>query len=334
MRVHRELGHAARLWDAGGREPSDLYRGARLAAARELPAELNATERAFLEASIDEADRERRTQARTNRRLRALLAAASVLLLVAIGAGVLSLVQRDNALDAQSAAEAQSLTSDAERVGALALSEPTLELSLLMATTGVTLEDRVETRGNLLDGPPAEPGRGPRSAAVERSRSAPSRPAPTAACSRAATPAASSGSPTCAPGGRAGRRSSSRSRWHRRRCGSRPTAARWRWARATANRAEVHLVDVATRRCAPDRRVAGTGGHRRHVVPEALARFRARRPPPRRRPGHTGKPARTGRSPSGSCSSTPTPAARYGGGAIRSGAGRWRPTCCSGTTVR
>ena len=81
-RVHRELGHAARLWDAGGREPSDLYRGARLATARELPAELNATERAFLDASVDEADRERRKQTRTNRRLRGLLAAAAVLLVV------------------------------------------------------------------------------------------------------------------------------------------------------------------------------------------------------------------------------------------------------------
>ncbi len=143
MRIHRELSHAARLWDAGGRESSDLYRGARLAAARELPAELNATERAFVEASVHESGRERR-------RLRSLLAAASVLLLVAIAAGVLSLVQRDNALDAESAAEAQALTADAERVGALALGEPTLERSLLLAATGLALEDRIETRSNLL----------------------------------------------------------------------------------------------------------------------------------------------------------------------------------------
>ena len=142
-RVHRELSRAAQSWDSGGREPSDLYRGARLAAARELPAELNATERAFVEASVHEAGRERR-------RLRGLLAAASVLLLVAIAAGVLSLVQRDNALEAESAAEAQALTSDAERVGALALGEPTLERSLLLAATGVALEDRIETRGDLL----------------------------------------------------------------------------------------------------------------------------------------------------------------------------------------
>jgi len=150
MRVHRQLGQAARLWDAGGREPSDLYRGARLASARELSAELNSTERAFIEASVDEADRERRTQIRTNRRLRTLLGAAALLLVLAVTAGALTLVQRDDALDARSAAEAQSLTSDAERVGALALSQPTLEQSLLLALTGVALEDRVETRGHLL----------------------------------------------------------------------------------------------------------------------------------------------------------------------------------------
>ena len=33
IRLHRQLGDAARLWEAGGREPSDLYRGARLGAA-------------------------------------------------------------------------------------------------------------------------------------------------------------------------------------------------------------------------------------------------------------------------------------------------------------
>ena len=30
LRLHRRLGDAARLWDAGGREAGDLYRGTRL----------------------------------------------------------------------------------------------------------------------------------------------------------------------------------------------------------------------------------------------------------------------------------------------------------------
>jgi class 3 adenylate cyclase len=66
IRAHRQLGDAARVWDAGGRETSDLYRGTRLAGAVELAqagrGELNATERAFLDASLAEAEREQRAE--------------------------------------------------------------------------------------------------------------------------------------------------------------------------------------------------------------------------------------------------------------------------------
>ena len=53
-RLHRHLADAARDWDERGRDPGELYRGARLAAALEWraghEAELNRTERAFLDA--------------------------------------------------------------------------------------------------------------------------------------------------------------------------------------------------------------------------------------------------------------------------------------------
>ena len=95
IRLHRELGDAARRWDSGGREAGDLYRGTRLAAAVEWaqahPDALNATERAFLDASVAESERERRTQLRANRRLRVLLAGAGLLLVAAVIAGVLAL---------------------------------------------------------------------------------------------------------------------------------------------------------------------------------------------------------------------------------------------------
>jgi WD40 repeat protein/class 3 adenylate cyclase/tRNA A-37 threonylcarbamoyl transferase component Bud32 len=154
IRAHRQLSNAARIWDAGDRETSDLYRGARLAGALELVQSgreaLNATERAFLDAGVAEAERERRDEQRINRRLRALLAVGAVLLVVAIAGAALSLISRSNARTAESAAEAQALTSDAERIGALALAAPTLDQSLLFAVAGVELEDRVATRGNLL----------------------------------------------------------------------------------------------------------------------------------------------------------------------------------------
>ena len=97
IRLHRELGDAARRWEAGSREAGDLYRGTRLAAgvewAQSHPDALNATERAFLEASVAESERERREQLRANRRLRVLLAGAGLLLVAALIAGVLALGQ-------------------------------------------------------------------------------------------------------------------------------------------------------------------------------------------------------------------------------------------------
>ena len=146
LRLHRQLGAAARIWETGGQDPSDLYRGARLAAASEWAKhpreELNATERGFLDSSLQEADRERRAQLRANRRLRALLAGALALLLIAVVAGVIALIQRSHA-------QAQALTSDAERLGAEALSDPNVDHSLLLAVTGVELQNRLQTRSDL-----------------------------------------------------------------------------------------------------------------------------------------------------------------------------------------
>lgn len=146
LRLHRQLGTAARSWESGGRDPSDLYRGARLTAAAEWAqhhhAELNATERRFLDTSVQEADRERRAQLRANRRLRALLAGTLGLLVIAVVAGVIALIQRSHA-------QAQALTSDAERLGAQALSDPNVDHSLLLALTGVKLQDRLQTRSDL-----------------------------------------------------------------------------------------------------------------------------------------------------------------------------------------
>jgi WD40 repeat protein/class 3 adenylate cyclase/tRNA A-37 threonylcarbamoyl transferase component Bud32/energy-coupling factor transporter ATP-binding protein EcfA2 len=147
LRLHRRLGDAARLWDAGGREASDLYRGARLTAALEWAQahahDLNATEREFLDESRQAGERDAQRQRRANRRLRALLSGAGILLVLAVIAGVVAFVQRGNARE-------QALRSDAERVGALAVAESTLDRRSLLAVAGMRLDDRVETRGALL----------------------------------------------------------------------------------------------------------------------------------------------------------------------------------------
>ena len=147
IRLHRQLGAAARLWDTGGRDPSDLYRGARLGAAADWAEHhreaLNAAECSFVDASLEEAGRERRAQLRANHRLRWLLAGAVALLLVAVLAGVVALIQRGHA-------QGQALTSDAERLGAQAQTEPDLDRAMLLAVAGVKLQNRVETRSDLL----------------------------------------------------------------------------------------------------------------------------------------------------------------------------------------
>jgi len=139
-RLHRHLIDAARDWDAGGRDPGELYRGARLSAALEWRAahegELNATERAFLAAS-------RTASERAHRRLRMVLATVAALLVVAVIAGVVALDQRAKARDEATAA-------DAQRLGAQALTVDTLDHSLLLARQAVALDDSLATRGNLL----------------------------------------------------------------------------------------------------------------------------------------------------------------------------------------
>jgi WD40 repeat protein/DNA-binding SARP family transcriptional activator len=141
-RLHRHLTRAAADWDATGRDAGELYRGARLAAALEwadsLGAEagLNRLEGEFLEQS-------RTAFARSNRRLRLLLAFVLALLLAAVLASAV-------ALTARGTARKQATAAIAQRLGAQALIEPRLDRALLLAREGVNLDDSTATRSNLL----------------------------------------------------------------------------------------------------------------------------------------------------------------------------------------
>lgn len=107
-RVHRQLGDAARAWHQAGEDASELYRGTRLQGALEWAAthrpDLNDGEQAFLDAGRAEAERESEearqrlaAQARSNRRLRGLLAGVAALLAVSLLSGWLFLRQRRRA---------------------------------------------------------------------------------------------------------------------------------------------------------------------------------------------------------------------------------------------
>jgi hypothetical protein len=119
--LHRHLIGAAQEWAAGGRDPGELYRGARLTGAldwaRDHDADLNQLEREFLDASraaaereVAEARRRAEREARTSRRLRGLLAGLAAVLAMALVAGGLALSLRGRA-------ERQALVADAGRLG-------------------------------------------------------------------------------------------------------------------------------------------------------------------------------------------------------------------------
>jgi WD40 repeat protein len=152
--IRSHITQAAKQWDGRGRDLAELYRGTRLSITLDWAArhgrELNELEREFLAQSRQASEQEAEKQRRTNRRLRGLLLGTAVFLVVALLAGSLALIQRGHARNAQSAAEAQALRSDAERIGTLALTEPNLDRSFLLAVLGVQLEDRPETQGDLL----------------------------------------------------------------------------------------------------------------------------------------------------------------------------------------
>jgi WD40 repeat protein/class 3 adenylate cyclase/energy-coupling factor transporter ATP-binding protein EcfA2 len=152
--LHRRLTEAAQEWEALGRDPGALFRGTRLATTGDWATahdpELNQLERGFLTASRQASQAEAERQRRANRRLRGLLIGAVVLLVVAVVAGAVALVQRSHARNAQAAAEAQALRSDAERIATLALTEPKLDRAMLLGVLGAQLKDLPETRGDLL----------------------------------------------------------------------------------------------------------------------------------------------------------------------------------------
>jgi WD40 repeat protein/DNA-binding SARP family transcriptional activator len=146
-RLHQHLIHAAQDWEAGGHDPGELYRGARLAStldwASDHGADLNELERAFLDESRAEAEHEAEHQRRTNRRLRALLAGLAALLALALVAGIVALNQRGEARDAARVADAQLFSVDA-------LKQPRLDRALLLTRAAVELDESPTTRGSLL----------------------------------------------------------------------------------------------------------------------------------------------------------------------------------------
>ena len=146
-RFRAHLAASASEWAARERDPSELYRGARLASALDWSAmraeELDDLEREFIDTSRSEGEREIRAQRRQNRRLRALLTGTAVLLVLALIAGTFALIARSNANHSATVALADSL-------GAQAVADPNLNQAMLLGVEGVKLDPSQRTEGDLL----------------------------------------------------------------------------------------------------------------------------------------------------------------------------------------
>jgi WD40 repeat protein/class 3 adenylate cyclase len=148
LRTLRQLTTAARSWEESGRDEADLYRGPRLVAAAELAGDerqFSRVERDFLEASRDARDRDLQSARRRARRLRVLLAVVAAALVAAVIAGSFALVQRGNARETATVAQAGRLAAQSREVAA---EHP--DLGLLLALEAGRLDDSVDTRGALL----------------------------------------------------------------------------------------------------------------------------------------------------------------------------------------
>jgi WD40 repeat protein len=159
--LRQHLTQAARQWDASGREDSELYRGARLSATMDWSAqhdqELNDLERDFVAESRQASEREAQRMRRTNRRLRGLLVGTAAFLVIAMVAGSLALIQRSQARSSAAAADRSAAEASHSATVALShslaargVSEPRLDVGMLLAAQGVRLDDSVETRGSVL----------------------------------------------------------------------------------------------------------------------------------------------------------------------------------------
>jgi DNA-binding SARP family transcriptional activator/WD40 repeat protein len=147
-RLHAPLTAAASEWEAEGRDPGGLYRGARLAGALDWVAahgdRLNSLEREFLDRSRIESQREQRRHRTQNRRLWGLLLAVVVLLIAAIGAAIVARVKQQSASKTARAALGRQL-------GAEAVNEPRLDLAMLMAREAINLDRSPQTENSLLE---------------------------------------------------------------------------------------------------------------------------------------------------------------------------------------
>ncbi|MGV9455029.1 nSTAND1 domain-containing NTPase [Streptomyces sp. NPDC003635] len=141
-RLHRALTEATTLWESMDHDPDTLYRGARLAAARELPPQvLTARERAFLDAGESAARQAQERDRRRLRRLRRLAGALVVLLVCAVTAAGFAVRAQETVTRQRN--EAVALRAAAESVR-LSQHSPSLAVQIALAAYRRSPQERTE----------------------------------------------------------------------------------------------------------------------------------------------------------------------------------------------
>ena len=155
LRIRQHLSGAAQEWDALGRDPTELYRGARLDGAldwaRSNGGQLAPPEQDFLDASVAAEEESGRAHRRVTRRLRLQVVGLTVLLVVALVAAGLAVVEQRSADDHAGRADAVARAAQTSRVATLARTLPAgqVDRALLLGLEARRLASSRETEGAL-----------------------------------------------------------------------------------------------------------------------------------------------------------------------------------------
>jgi WD40 repeat protein/energy-coupling factor transporter ATP-binding protein EcfA2 len=149
LRVHRQLTEATDAWESVEEDPGWLYRGTRLAIAREWAARqdtaLSRRERRFLDASLAVEHAEQERDRRRTRRLRQLVALLAVLLVVAVAATAYAVRAESTATDQRNSALAQKVAGQA-----LAMRATNPALAAQLALAAYRLDPGADARSSVL----------------------------------------------------------------------------------------------------------------------------------------------------------------------------------------
>lgn len=155
LQLRQQLTAAARYWQETGHDQGALYRGARLARAREWAAEttdMTAAEAEFLTASQDAADATMRAEVRRTRQLRRLVAALATLL--AVVPAVTAVAFRQAGAAHQRSADAAALRAAAQSrqlaAQSTAVRDADPRRAMLLAVASWTADHTAEARSALL----------------------------------------------------------------------------------------------------------------------------------------------------------------------------------------